>query len=782
MIQSAVLLMLLCRTIASGGPIFEHLGMPAGADTSMASAVNADGSVIVGWSGSWWPTYDGGQIAWCWTRGGGMQALGPLPDHTSIYATGISGDGSVVVGTSASSQVRRAFRWTRAGGTQDLGVLPGGNLSYATGISVDGSVIVGAGSTADYSLHAFRWTSAAGMQDLGTGGYRDSSASAISADGAVITGQHFYIPFRWTAAAGMQNLTSPPAIAPQVGVDNGFTDGYSPGGSLSTVTGINADGSVIVGMTGNSEAYQAFRWSAVTGFEFLDWLPNEPGAGQVVVTPDGSTVFLTGSTSWGSEAVMWDATHGTRALRDVLSADYSLDLEGFVPYQVGGISADGSTLVGTGINSSQQWEPWSAVLPEPTALPLLVVALCALLRRSRHNSRILAASCRVSKSRRRVPMSIAIAWYVQAAVAASAAPIFQGLWPVSEAWGITPDGSVVVGSAFKAYRWTATQGVQQLDNLWPAGIYSGARGISGDGSVVVGWGGPFDIQHAFRWTRDGGMRDLGTLPGYERSRAYGVSGDGSVIVGGSGVGSVSQATRWTGSGGIEGLGYLPGGNTSNAIGVSSDGSVIVGSSLSPQGWQPFRWTQADGMQPLGFFPGGSIATGISADGSTIIGESGGQAFRWTAVGGKQPLGLFQGAYPTHSLSVSGDGSTIVGYAIVGSDPELAASTAILWDSTGGIRSLRSVLVDDYGLNLDGWRLDQATGISADGSTIIGTGIDPALRYQAWVAVLPEPATLPLLGLGLGPALRLRRHRSHPVEPWSQLIEKCSGHHNVGVAQ
>jgi hypothetical protein len=62
-------------------------------------------------------------------------------------------------------------------------------------------------------------------------------------------------------------------------------------------------------------------------------------------------------------------------------------------------------------------------------------------------------------------------------------------------------------------------------------------------------------------------------------------------------------------------------------------------------------------------------------------------------------------------------------------------------------NLKNGLEDDYGLNLAGWRLDYANGISADGSTIVGSGTNPAGRTEGWVAVVPEPASLYVLAGG-----------------------------------
>src|SRR5262249_9339541 len=37
----------------------------------------------------------------------------------------------------------------------------------------------------------------------------------------------------------------------------------------------------------------------------------------------------------------------------------------------------------------------------------------------------------------------------------------------------------------------------------------------------------------------------------------------------------------------------------------------------------------------------------------------------------------------------------------------------------------------------GWRLTSANGVSADGTVIVGDGVDPLGNTQAWIARLPE---------------------------------------------
>ena len=138
---------------------------------------------------------------------------------------------------------------------------------------------------------------------------------------------------------------------------------------------------------------------------------------------------------------------------------------------------------------------------------------------------------------------------------------------------------------------------------------------------------------------------LGGLPDSGACRASAISADGSVVVGGCD-GTATQppeAFRWTQSGGMVALNRTPAFrnvSSSTATGVSGDGSVIVGDAVIG-GVAPvaFRWTQATGM--LQFLNGSGIvnAGGISSDGSVIYGSG----YTWTQQGGIQ-LNNFAGAY------------------------------------------------------------------------------------------------------------------------------------------
>jgi len=129
-------------------------------------------------------------------------------------------------------------------------------------------------------------------------------------------------------------------------------------------------------------------------------------------------------------------------------------------------------------------------------------------------------------------------------------------------------------------------------------------------------------------------------------------------------------------------------------------------------------------------------------------SAGYEAFRWTEHSGLVDLGdVNPGGYPNSTAAaVNADGSAIVG---------ICSSGACIWDAAHGMRDLAALLMQEFGLDLSGWTLSIATGISADGTVIVGNGINPDGDREAWRAVIPEPATVTLLVMFL-PVLKRRR--------------------------
>jgi probable HAF family extracellular repeat protein len=308
------------------------------------------------------------------------------------------------------------------------------------------------------------------------------------------------------------------------------------------------------------------------------------------------------------------------------------------------------------------------------------------------------------------------------------------------AYAISADGSAVVGQGYgvgaqRAFRWTPSGGTQDLGTL-PGDIHAAAVAVSADGFAVVGWSATSaGLSHAFLWTPVGGLQNLGTLPSGGAAGAAAISADGSVVAGWSGYPFVARAFRWTAAGGMQDLGSLS--DASTGTGLSADGSVVVGYTSNDTGFaRPLRWTAESGwsIQNLGVVTGGSWATaaGVSGDGAIVIGTSDGTpggGFRWTEATGIQALPIAPGFVGADARAISLDGSTIIGQA----NPSVGVFRACLWTQATGMVNLNEYL-PALGVNLDGWVLMEGAGISGDARAMVGQGTHDGV-YRPYVVYL-----------------------------------------------
>lgn len=301
----------------------------------------------------------------------------------------------------------------------------------------------------------------------------------------------------------------------------------------------------------------------------------------------------------------------------------------------------------------------------------------------------------------------------------------QGVLPTIES--MSDDGRVIVGyfqsnwyPFERAFRWTPETGMVQLpgtDTFW-----SYARSVNADGTAVAGEGWDGDIRRAFRWTEQGGIENLGTLYGNRNCEGHGISSDGLTVVGSGNIepGEGHRAFRWRADPGMVRLGTLM--NSSYATAVSADGSVVAGDSAFPN-WRAFRWTESEGMIGLPWLPDAheARATGITADGSTIVGYCevfgpSNRAFQWSDVEGTRDLGRPSGTRSAEAFAISDDGAVVVGSC---SSEEW--THACLWSDETGPVDLTEYLAS-LGLDLTGWELWRATAVSGDGSEVAGQGL------------------------------------------------------------
>jgi probable HAF family extracellular repeat protein len=206
----------------------------------------------------------------------------------------------------------------------------------------------------------------------------------------------------------------------------------------------------------------------------------------------------------------------------------------------------------------------------------------------------------------------------------------------------------VVGAdtnAQHAFLWSQNTGMQDLGTL--GGCCSGAFAIN-DRSVVVGWSeAATGAGEAFSWTQAAGMLPLSTGKGkFSNTIAYAVNNQGFIVGGGNVVSSAltQHALLWTPSGGMMDLGSL-GGTNSMALGINRSNQVVGWSLTSSGETHPFLWTRTTGVQDLGILSGffSCSATAINNLGQVVgtcfplIPTDMPHAFLWTPSGGMQDL-------------------------------------------------------------------------------------------------------------------------------------------------
>jgi probable HAF family extracellular repeat protein len=129
------------------------------------------------------------------------------------------------------------------------------------------------------------------------------------------------------------------------------------------------------------------------------------------------------------------------------------------------------------------------------------------------------------------------------------------------------------------------------------------------------------------------------------------------------------------------------------------------------------------------------AMDVSAGGAQVVGSIGGLAARGIEVLGDLP----GGAAASRALGVSDDGDTVVGWAT-----SAAGQEAFVWTPAAGLERLADRLASE-GLDLGGWTLVEATGVSASGRTIVGWGTNPSGQTEGFVATLGLAPAVPVMG-------------------------------------
>jgi uncharacterized membrane protein len=322
---------------AEGQAVF----VPLDAETQ-ATGISGDGSIVVGnfylGSGSFYWTADSGVVR----IAGGNSVLG------------ISADGSTIVGSAndpngyLNAAYWRDGTWTTLG---SFGDPCDQNLSSGYGVNGDGSVIVGLGWASCAIAHGFHWDANCGMSDLGSiVSNRASRANAISADGQTIVG--------WSdQATGFRQGAR--------WVDRGWQWLESPEGPVGEAFAVNADGSIIVGYGCGSLNQYAWRWTEETGVQCVPGTVVDPFQTLMLALSDDGQVIggaVAPVFGPGRTALLW--FNGDPVdLREYLLANGVPEVQDWSLSQVSGVSSDGHTIVGWGIGPELHVHAFVVTLP-----------------------------------------------------------------------------------------------------------------------------------------------------------------------------------------------------------------------------------------------------------------------------------------------------------------------------------------------------------------------------------------------------------------------------------
>jgi uncharacterized membrane protein len=317
---------------------------------------------------------------------------------------------------------------------------------------------------------------------LGLFGGSASRAFDVSADGSVVTGTVHNAGvtrvFRWTAAGAEVG----PPIAP-----------------FPATPAISADGAVIVGQYNSPNGLEAFRWPAGGAFEGLGDFAGEPFDSRAIdVSDDGSVIVGYGSPTTNQEAFRWTQADGLSLLRMPPTTQGSSVATG--------VSDDGGVVVGLANGAFVfRWTTATGFVEFPfTSSPPPRVSGDGTVIVGTRGLPPPPGSIHSQKE--------AFRW-TEAEGLVGLGNVRGGSPLATEAWGVSTDGSVIVGvddtvahlGPRNAFYWSASTGMVDLRSFLMA---NGATGldnwqlievwaVSADGATIVGTGGHDGIAEAF---------------------------------------------------------------------------------------------------------------------------------------------------------------------------------------------------------------------------------------------------------------------------------------------
>jgi hypothetical protein len=284
------------------------------------------------------------------------EALGVHPDGSLVFVTGTSGGGTsdnyaTIAYDAATGAERWVARYSGPAGNDipvALGVSPDGSTVFVTGYSFRGGIYDYATVAYDAATGAEQWVA---RYDGPVGGSDVATALGVSPDGSAV-----FVTGLTTEATGNDYGTVAYDAATGAELWVSRYDGPGNGSDVASALGVGPDGSMVF-VTGQSagmlsDEYGTVAYDAATGAEL--WVSRYDGprngadfAMSLGVSPNGSSVFVTGG-STGSDTnhdyatVAYEVADGTELWASRLGRS------GVDSATALGVSPDGSTVFVTG--------------------------------------------------------------------------------------------------------------------------------------------------------------------------------------------------------------------------------------------------------------------------------------------------------------------------------------------------------------------------------------------------------------------------------------------------
>ncbi|MFG6447821.1 hypothetical protein ACG0Z6_06120 [Roseateles sp. BYS180W] len=342
---------------------------------------------------------------------------------------------------------------------------------------------------------------------------------------------------------------------------------------------------------------------------------------------------------------------------------------------------------------------------------------------------------------------------------------------------VSADGRTVVGDnrMGAGYQmWRAETGLVNIAGTISAGQqFVGRASVSADGTRVSGTGMAGDGNTEAAWRSDSGtwstLGGVGATSGTNRSSAWALSANGQYVGGMAWQpDGTTSGTVWRTGDGALATQVTISGTSVRLNALSNDARSLGGFQNGTMGREAYIWRDALGT---GSFAGTAVGndavsasevSAMTADGQWAVGV-GNQLWRWSATGGTQALGrMGSGMGTSLATGVSADGSLIIGFErAFGS----TAAQSFIWRDGVGLQSFNDYVHGNLGLDsARQFVFDRPMSVSADGQFVVGYASTTlnggeAHGFLIQLTPVPEPASWALWLIGSLGLLRMGRRRN-----------------------